>query len=78
MQQCDAHERRVLLGKTLYVVLNLQAYVRDFLDLARLRGDAAPPCCQALQVQSLLQGWNWASRMSPCNVASTCACAPAP
>lgn len=55
VQQCDAHERRVLLGKTLYVVLNLQAYVRDFLDLARLRGDAAPPCCQALQVQSLLQ-----------------------
>ncbi|MDF9756294.1 MULTISPECIES: sensor histidine kinase [Pseudomonas] len=55
VQQCDAHEGRVLLGKTLYVVLNLQAYVRDFLDLARLRGDTAPPCCQVLQAQSLLQ-----------------------
>ncbi|CAK14970.1 sensor histidine kinase [Pseudomonas entomophila] len=55
VQHSDPREGRVLLGKTLYVVLNLQAYVRDFLDLARLRSDSTTPHCQALQVQSLFQ-----------------------
>ncbi|KTT22314.1 hypothetical protein SB14R_18155 [Pseudomonas oryzihabitans] len=55
VQQSDARERQVLLGKTLYVALNLQTYVRDFLDLARLRSETAAPVCKTLPVQSLFQ-----------------------
>lgn len=55
LQQSDPHEGRQLLAKSQYVVLNLQTYVKDFLELARLKVGQAPPAYEPLAVQQLFQ-----------------------
>lgn len=55
MQRCDQREGRQLLAKSLYVVLNLQTYVKDFLELARLKVDQQSPDSLTLEVQRLFQ-----------------------
>lgn len=55
LQKSDPREGRQLLAKSLYVALNLQNYVRDFLELARLKVGNPPVKCQPLEVQQLFQ-----------------------
>lgn len=55
LQKSDPREGRQLVAKSLYVVLNLQSYVRDFLELARLKVDNQPVNCRPLEVQQLFQ-----------------------
>lgn len=55
LQKSDTREGRQLLAKSLYVVLNLQRYVRDFLELAQLKVDNPRVQCQPLEVQQLFQ-----------------------
>lgn len=55
MQQSDQREGRQLLAKSQYVVRNLLTYVKDFLELARLKVDKQSPQCQPLEVQRLFQ-----------------------
>lgn len=55
LQQSEPHEGRLLLAKSQYVVLGLQTYVKDFLELARLKVGQAPPAYESLAVQQLFQ-----------------------
>lgn len=55
VQKSDASESRILLSKMLYAVFDLQGYVRDFLEFARLKMVSVEPVIGTVCLQDIFQ-----------------------